>query len=113
MTLNRICTALPLLLSVSLLASCDQNSVAAEQAAPRPVKVVVAAAEQDKVPSLPGVVRARIETDLAFRVLGRIASRKVDVGDLVHKGDVLAEIDPLSLQLAVRSAEADLRNAQA
>ncbi|KAA0678735.1 efflux RND transporter periplasmic adaptor subunit, partial [Neorhizobium sp. P12A] len=41
------------------------------------------------------------------------ASRKVDVGDLVHKGDVLAEIDPLSLQLAVRSAEADLRNAQA
>lgn len=73
----------------------------------------MAAAEQDKVPSLPGVVRARIETDLAFRTLGRMVSRKVDVGDLVHKGDVLAEIDPLSLQLAVKSAEADLRNAQA
>jgi RND family efflux transporter MFP subunit len=40
-------------------------------------------------------------------------SRKVDIGDLVHKGDVLAEIDPLALQLAVRSAEAELRNAQA
>ncbi|SEI17210.1 RND family efflux transporter, MFP subunit [Rhizobium tibeticum] len=113
MTLVRICNSLPLLLSVSLLAGCDQNSVAGEQATPRPVKVVMAAAEPDKVPSLPGVVRARIETDLAFRTLGRMVSRKVDVGDLVHKGDVLAEIDPLSLQLAVKSAEADLRNAQA
>lgn len=113
MTLVRICSSLPILLSVSLLVGCDQNSVAGEQATPRPVKVVMAAAEQDKVPSLPGVVRARIETDLAFRTLGRMVSRKVDVGDLVHKGDVLAEIDPLSLQLAVKSAEADLRNAQA
>ncbi len=113
MTLNRICTSLPLLLSVSLLAGCDQSSVAGEETAPRPVKVVMAAAEQDKIVSLPGVVRARIETDLAFRTLGRMVSRKVDVGDLVHKGDVLAEIDPLTLQLAVKSAEADLRNAQA
>jgi len=113
MTLVRICTSLPLLLSASLLVGCNQSSVAGEQANPRPVKVVIAAAEQDKVPSLPGVVRARIETDLAFRTLGRMVSRKVDVGDLVHKGDVLAEIDPLSLQLAVKSAEADLRNAQA
>jgi RND family efflux transporter MFP subunit len=113
MTLNRICTSLPLLLSVSLLAGCDQNSVAGEQAVPRPVKVVMAATQQEKVLSSPGVVRARIETDLAFRTLGRMMSRKAEVGDLVHKGDVLAEIDPLALQLAVRSAEAELRNAQA
>ncbi len=113
MTLKRICTSIPLLLSVSLLAGCDQNSVAGEQAAPRPVKVVMAASEQDKVTSSPGVVRARIETDLAFRTLGRMVSRRVNVGDLVHKGDVLAEIDPLALLLAVRSAEAELRNAQA
>ncbi|NLS06306.1 efflux RND transporter periplasmic adaptor subunit [Rhizobium sp. P32RR-XVIII] len=113
MTLNRICTSLPLLLSVSLLAGCDQNSVAREQSGPRPVKVVIAAAESNQAASLPGIVRARIETDLAFRTLGRMVSRKVDVGDLVHKGDVLAEIDPLTLQLAVKSAEADLRNAQA
>ena len=114
MTLNRVlCTSFPLLLSVSLLASCDQNSVAGEQAAPRPVKVVIAAAEQDKVASSTGVVRARIETDMAFRTLGRMMSRKVEVGDLVHKGDVLAEIDPLALQLAVKTSEAELRNAQA
>lgn len=113
MTFNSINTALPLLLSVSLLAGCEQNSVAGEQAAPRPVKVIMAAAEPDKVTGSPGVVQARIETDLAFRTLGRMMSRKVDVGDLVHKGDALAEIDPVTLQLAVRSAEAELRSAQA
>ncbi|AJD39940.1 efflux RND transporter periplasmic adaptor subunit [Rhizobium sp. SEMIA 4085] len=113
MTLNRICAFLPLLVSVSLLVGCDQNSVAGEEPAPRPVKVVIAAAERSQAASLPGVVRARIETDLAFRTFGKMVSRKVDLGDLVHKGDVLAEIDPLSLQLAVKSAEADLRNAQA
>lgn len=113
MDLYRICTSLPFLLSVSLLAGCDQDPSAGEEATPRPVKVVTAAAVQDKAPSLPGVVRARIETDLAFRTLGRMVNRNVDVGDLVHKGGVLAKIDPLSLQLAVRSAEADLRNAQA
>ncbi|MDI7862617.1 efflux RND transporter periplasmic adaptor subunit [Rhizobiaceae bacterium n13] len=113
MTLSRLRATLPLLLSISLLAGCDEGSVAGEEASPRPVKTVTATAEPLKTGSLPGVVQARIETDLAFRTLGRIVSRKVEVGDLVSRGEVVAEIDPLSLQLAVRSAEADLRDAQA
>ncbi|SOC47027.1 RND family efflux transporter MFP subunit [Rhizobium subbaraonis] len=107
------CAALPLLLSVTLLVGCDQRSIAAQAESPRPVKSVTATAEPEALASLPGVVRARIETDLAFRTLGRMVSRKVDAGDLVHKGDVVAKIDPLSLQLAVTSAEANLRDAQA
>ena len=113
MNLNRWYSSLPLFLSISLLAGCDQSSIAGEEASPRPVKSIAATAEPEQTASLPGIVRARIETDLAFRTLGRIVSRKVDVGDLVLKGDVVAEIDPLSLRLAVRSAEADLRDAQA
>jgi RND family efflux transporter MFP subunit len=50
---------------------------------------------------------------LAFRVLGRLTSRPVNIGDLVAKGQTLATIDPLALQLAVRSAEADLASADA
>ncbi|MDQ0564481.1 RND family efflux transporter MFP subunit, partial [Rhizobium mesoamericanum] len=110
---NRLYATLPLLLSISLLASCDDSPVAGEQVKPRPVKTVTATAEPQKIGSLPGVVQARVETDMAFRTLGRIISRRVEVGDLVTKGEVVAEIDPLSLQLAVRSAEADLRDAQA
>ncbi|MBD9375574.1 efflux RND transporter periplasmic adaptor subunit [Rhizobium sp. ARZ01] len=112
MILSRLYTTLPLFLSISLLVGCEQSSIAGEEASPRPVKSVTAKGEQEVVESFPGVVRARIETDLAFRTLGRIVSRKVDVGDLVRKGDVVAEIDPLSLRLAVRSADANLRDAQ-
>ncbi|WP_429819572.1 efflux RND transporter periplasmic adaptor subunit [Ensifer sp. B1-9] len=113
MTVNRLYATLPLLLSISFLAGCDESSVAGEQVNPRPVKTVTATAEPEKIGSLPGVVQARVETDMAFRTLGRLVARRVEVGDLVSKGEVVAEIDPLSLQLAVRSAEADLRNAQA
>jgi len=113
MTLDRLNVTLPLLLSASLLAGCDETSVAWEQTRPRPVKTVTVTAEPQKIGSLPGIVEARVETDMAFRTLGRIVSRRVEVGDLVSKGQVIAEIDPLSLQLAVRSAQADLRDAQA
>ncbi|NVD41993.1 efflux RND transporter periplasmic adaptor subunit [Ensifer sp. HO-A22] len=110
---SRRYTTLPLFLSISLIAGCEQNSTSGEETSPRPVKSLIARSEQEAVERLPGIVRARIETDLAFRTLGRIVSRNVDVGDLVRKGDVVAEIDPLSLRLSVRSADANLRDAQA
>lgn len=55
-----------------------------------------------------GVVRARYETDLAFRVGGKIVARVVNVGDRVQAGDVIARLDPRDLQLQVESAEAEL-----
>ena len=55
-----------------------------------------------------GVVRARYETDLGFRVGGKIVARVVNVGDRVHTGDVIARLDPQDLQLQVESAEAEL-----
>ncbi len=102
-----------LVAALALLAGCDQDAGAGEPAKPRPVKSVAASAAQTETVHFPGIVQAQVETDLAFRTLGRVISRKVNVGDLVRAGDVLAEIDPLALELAVRSAEADLRNAEA
>ena len=55
-----------------------------------------------------GVVRARYETDLGFRVGGKIVSRVVNVGDRVQVGDVIARLDPQDLKLQVESAEAEL-----
>jgi RND family efflux transporter MFP subunit len=101
-----------LVAALALLSGCGQSSPA-EDGGLRPVKSVVAKAEQSARLSFAGTVQARVETSLGFRTLGRVLSRKVDVGDLVRKGDVLAEIDPLALQLAVTGSEADLRNAEA
>ena len=55
-----------------------------------------------------GVVRARYETDVAFRVGGKIVARAINVGDRVRAGDVIARLDPQDLQLQVESAEAEL-----
>jgi RND family efflux transporter MFP subunit len=55
-----------------------------------------------------GVVRARYETDLVFRVSGKIVERLINVGDRVRVGDVIARLDPQDLRLQVESAEAEL-----
>ncbi|WP_431323284.1 efflux RND transporter periplasmic adaptor subunit [Rhizobium sp. YTU87027] len=101
-----------LLLASLLLSSCQkQEEVRAEP--PRPVLSIVAKSTAASSLSLPGTVAAKIETQLGFRVLGRVIARKVSVGDIVKKGDVVAAIDPLSLELAVKTAQSELSNAQA
>jgi RND family efflux transporter MFP subunit len=51
-----------------------------------------------------GTVQARHEVDQAFRVGGKIASRKVDVGQSVREGDVLAVLDDVDYRLAEEAA---------
>jgi len=55
-----------------------------------------------------GTVRARYEVDQAFRVGGKIAQRKVDVGDSVREGDVLAVLDDVDYRLAEEAARQQL-----
>jgi len=56
-----------------------------------------------------GVIKPRIETDLAFRVAGKVIKRHVKVGDVVAKGQSLAELDPTDLRLQLEQAEAEQR----
>jgi membrane fusion protein, multidrug efflux system len=100
------------LMSTTLLVSCEKQEEAKVEE-PRPVLSIVAASVSEASLSLPGTIEARIETEFGFRVLGRVIARNVHVGDLVKRGDVLAATDPLTLELAVRSAQSDLANAEA
>jgi membrane fusion protein, multidrug efflux system len=79
----------------------------------RPVLWVEAKTEHAGLLNFAGSVQPRIETDLAFRTLGRVTARHVQVGDVVKQGDILMELDPLALKFAVRSAQADLNSANA
>ncbi len=54
-----------------------------------------------------------IETDLSFRVGGKIIDRQVDVGDHVRAGQVLARIDAEEQQADLAVAEANLEAAVA
>lgn len=106
-------TGLVALLATSLLLAACQSEEEKPAAGPRPVLSVIARSEPPAQLALAGTVEARVETQYGFRILGRIVARNVKTGDLVKKGDVLAAIDPLALELAVKSAQSDLSNSEA
>lgn len=56
--------------------------------------------------SYSGEVRARIETTLGFRIGGKLVERKVDAGQAVKAGQVLARLDPADAALQATQAEA-------
>ncbi len=60
-----------------------------------------------------GTLRARSEFTLAPRVSGRIRSLRVDIGDTVEKGDIVAELDDEEFALEVDEARAALDVARA
>ena len=97
-----------------LLSACNQTPQAAREAPPRPVLAAEAHyAPRETAEILPGVVKARIESDLAFRVGGKIAVRLVDAGSLVHAGEALARLDDADLGLQLDEAEAEQQSARA
>ncbi|PHV05864.1 efflux transporter periplasmic adaptor subunit [Janthinobacterium sp. BJB412] len=94
-----------------LLAGCGKPPEATVDI--RPVRVMVLhGSDVDVNAEFSGEVRARIESRLGFRVGGKIVARKVDVGTLVKKGQVLMQLDPQDLQLSQAQGMAALRAAE-
>jgi RND family efflux transporter MFP subunit len=105
---SRLPRSLLALAALLLLAGCQAETAPAPKAE-RPVKVQRVSFEQENAArEFVGVVRARYETDLGFRVAGKIVARVVNVGDRVRSGDVVARLDPRDLKLQVESTEAEL-----
>jgi RND family efflux transporter MFP subunit len=97
------------------LASCNSETNSNTKAAPpaRPVLSIVVKPNSDKTIGFAGTIQPQYQTELGFRVLGRLIARNVNVGDLVKTGQSLAQLDPFILALALRTAEADLVKARA
>lgn len=90
-----------------LLAACQAETAPVKLE--RPVQVQRVAFETGAMArEFVGVVRARYESDLGFRVAGKIVTRVVNVGDRVRVGEVIARLDARDLELQVESAEAEL-----
>lgn len=101
-----------LLLTLLPLAACSQEKEAPPEIV-RPVLSVVVAPTANLVMGFTGSVEPQFSANLAFRLLGRVVARDVDVGDLVTKGETLAALDPTALDLGVQAAKAELSNAEA
>ncbi len=55
--------------------------------------------------SFTGTVAARVQSDLGFRVSGKVLERLVDTGQAVKRGQPLMRIDPVDLKLAVHAQQ--------
>ena len=95
-----------------LIAGCAKEAQIVEEI--RSIKTITIGETTDgQVRKFSGVVRAVDRTGLSFEVPGNVLRVKVDIGDVVKKGDVLAELDKEPYVLNVQKADADLVTANA
>ena len=98
-------------MSLILLTGCGNKAPEVDQIAPviaQPVQAVdgVSAAR------FPGDIHARYEMPLSFRVSGQLTARYVNPGDLVKKGQALAQLDPADAGNQLAAAKAAFEAAE-
>lgn len=109
---RRFCDAGLIGLISFVFSACSSEAPKAPEI--RPVRTVVVEPKSiDDDRQAVGEIRARVESDLAFRVSGKVVSRTVDVGARVSKGDILARLDEQDYRNKLKSAEADVSSAAA
>lgn len=91
------------------LPGCTRDEAKAKAAAQHVVRVVeidTTRPATNETRHYTGVVRARTESQLGFRVAGKISERLVNAGEAVKIGQPLLKLDPTDYQLALQAARA-------
>ena len=99
-----------LLLTVTV-ASCGDAEKPRDERVPVRTVVVGNAGVTTQVSNTPtyaGTIASSFESDVAFRVPGRIVARAAGLGDRVGAGSPLATLDPEPFRIAARSADASV-----
>jgi len=103
-----ICVALPL-----ALGACGQSTKADPRTEAPLVRVAAVQGATSASRSFTGTVAARVQSDLGFRVSGKVLERLVDAGQTVKRGQPLMRIDPVDLKLAVHAEQQAVAAARA
>jgi membrane fusion protein (multidrug efflux system) len=114
-------TTILVVLAISTLAGCGEKAnakakAAATTKAPEARPVSVAKAVQEDVPlrvNVTGTLAAWEEATVSLEAEGRLIEVRVDLGDRVQQGSVLARISPENYQFRKVQAEAELLAAEA
>lgn len=113
--MSRLPAVLPLLsagLMALSVAACS-NAEADPRTGPQLVRVATAGAAGITGRSFTGVVSARVQSDLGFRVGGKVVERLVDSGQAVRRGQPLMRNDRTDLALATASQAGAVEAARA
>ena len=115
----RVCAlALAAGLSTALLLSCGKTDAtkkpAASKAGPRQVHVGRAELRpMIRGIAVTGTLSAQEKSTLSAKVAGRLQRLAVDVGSIVHEGDLLAQVEPRDYELELQQAAAAVGQARA
>jgi RND family efflux transporter MFP subunit len=105
------------LIGVSLFSSCSRKADPKKTETGGPVQSVRVATAQvrpmERTITVMGSFMARERATLSVKVPGRLESIAVDIGSVVKKGDLLAQIEREDYELRVKQAEAALAQARA
>jgi RND family efflux transporter MFP subunit len=94
----------PLVAALAVLAGCDKAVRESPPVQPPLVRTVLVKPARANSLQFTGVVRARVESDLAFRVPGKLVKRLVEPGQAVLRDQPIAEIDPSDYVLEAAAA---------
>lgn len=101
------------LLATVVLTGCGGKPKADEPVAPTPVEAaVVAAPGASGAVTGAGTLERRREMALSFRIPGVLTAMRVEAGDSVRAGQVLAAIDPAGVDARQQQTAADLERAR-
>src|SRR3954449_7472839 len=95
-----------------VLAGCGR-SAADPRTAPPLVRIATAGAADGAGREFTGIVGARVQSDLGFRVGGKVVTRLVDAGQIVRRGQPLMRIDATDYALAAQASAQTVAAARA
>jgi len=95
-----------------VLAGCGRSD-ADPRVAPPLVRTAQARPAEGSVREYTGIVGARVQSDLGFRVAGKVVARLVDAGQAVRRGQPLMRIDPTDYALAAQASTETVAAARA
>lgn len=102
-----------LLFLVLFLQGCEKETVE-EKKVIRPVRAMqVVDVVQFRQRQFPGIAKATQEVELAFRVSGPLIELPVNIGDIVSRDDVIANIDPRDYQVQLNNVRGQMDRALA
>src|SRR5436309_15148280 len=97
-----------------VLAACNEATSSTDPRTQPPlVRIQAVEISVQSERSFTGIVAARVQSDLGFRVPGKVLERLVDAGQTVRRGQPLRRIDPPDLRLAMRAHEEPVAAARA
>ncbi|RQU77490.1 efflux RND transporter periplasmic adaptor subunit [Burkholderia cenocepacia] len=95
------------------LAACSGKAPSDPRTEAPLVRTAVVQAAVPASRSFTGTVAARVQSDLGFRVPGKVLERLVDTGQTVKRGQPLMRLDPVDLKLAARARDEAVAAARA